>query len=227
MKIDKASQKGYWEANKNQRPYDHPIVRFFAKQRIGYLKRYLDFRKIGSAFDVGCGDGFSTYYMGQEIKKVEGGDISEHMLDNNPVDRKKLRVIDAEKLDLPDDSYDLVYTWEVLHHLPHPEKAVAEMARVAKRHVVIYEPNRANVLQILWGLSQPQERGTLRSSKKYLTGLCRQAGLTVVRADYCGRILPNMTPRFAFRFLKHLPFKAGRFTGISIAVIAEKPSVQS
>jgi ubiquinone/menaquinone biosynthesis C-methylase UbiE len=153
---------------------------------------------------------------------VEGGDISEFMLENNPLDKRLLKVIDAENLDLPDGAYDLVYLWEVLHHLKNPAQAVQEMSRVSKRYVVIFEPNRANVLQFLFGLLNPQERGTLRSSKAYLEALTRQAGLEIIACHYCGKIPPNKTPKRLFDVVKRLPFKSSRATGISVAVIAQK-----
>jgi ubiquinone/menaquinone biosynthesis C-methylase UbiE len=69
------------------------------------------------------------------------------MLANDPLGRDKLKIIDAERLDLPDGSYDMTIMWEVLHHLADPLQAVRELARVARKYVVVFEPNRANVLQ--------------------------------------------------------------------------------
>jgi SAM-dependent methyltransferase len=225
--LSKDYQKQFWAANKNARGFDHPVVEFFSRQRIEYIRRYIDLTKVRSAFDVGCGDGFATHYFAEIIPRVEGGDISELMLEHNPIDRGSLKVIDAEDLDLPDGAYELVYLWEVLHHLKDPARAVQEMSRVSNRYVVIFEPNRANVLQFLFGLLNPQERGTLRSSKTYLQMLTRQAGLEIVACHYCGKIPPNKTPRWLFDVVKRLPFKSSRVTGISVAVIAQKIEPQA
>jgi SAM-dependent methyltransferase len=220
--LSKYYQKQFWANNKNARGFDHPVVEFFARQRIDYVQRHIDLSGVSSAFDVGCGDGFATYYFLQSIARVEGGDISELMLEHNPLDGRSLKVIDAENLDLPDESYELVYLWEVLHHLKDPAQAVREMSRVSSRYVVIFEPNRANVLQFAFGLLNRQERGTLRSSKAYLEGLARQADLEIIACDYCGKIPPNKTPEWLFDVVKRLPFKSRRVTGISVAVIARK-----
>lgn len=216
-------QKDYWNKNKNARSFDHPVVSLFVNQRLNFLAKKLDFSKINSAFDVGCGDGFATYHMSKLVKNIEGGDIAEYMLDNNPHDCSKLYVIDAQDMkNIKSNQYDLSYTWEVLHHVDSPLKAVKEMARISKKYVVIFEPNRNNVLQLGFGLLTPQERGTLRSTKKYLTQLCEDAGLKVLTAEYCGKIPPNKTPEKLLSIMKRLSFESNALTGISIAIIAEK-----
>jgi SAM-dependent methyltransferase len=41
-----------------------------------------------------------------------------------------LRTADAENLPFPDGEFDVVYSWGVLHHTPHPAGALAEAQRV-------------------------------------------------------------------------------------------------
>ena len=43
-----------------------------------------------------------------------------------------LSVGDAEELGFPDESFDLVYSWGVLHHSPDTRQAVSEVFRVLK-----------------------------------------------------------------------------------------------
>lgn len=43
-----------------------------------------------------------------------------------------LAVGDAESLDFPDQNFELVYSWGVLHHSPNTLKAIAEVYRVLK-----------------------------------------------------------------------------------------------
>ncbi len=127
--ISKKFQKKYWEENSNTRDYKHPIVEFFVGQRLDWIAGNIDINEIESAYDVGCGDGFATYYFNKMIPNVRGGDISETMLEKNPLPKEDLDVIDAEDLPMKDNSYDLVYTWEVLHHVPNPTKAIASVFR--------------------------------------------------------------------------------------------------
>lgn len=46
--------------------------------------------------------------------------------------RAGLSVADAEDLPFADDSFDLVYSWGVLHHTPATERALLEAARVLR-----------------------------------------------------------------------------------------------
>jgi SAM-dependent methyltransferase len=71
----------------------------------------------------------------------------------------KLLAIDAEQVDLPDGSYDCVFAHEVLHHCRSPHRALCEMLRVARKHVVVLEPNDSFSMRVLtWaGFSFPYE----------------------------------------------------------------------
>src|SRR5271170_7474240 len=53
---------------------------------------------------------------------------------------------DAEDFRLADESYDLVIAHEVLHHCRSPHRALLEMLRVSRRHVIILEPNLSWVM---------------------------------------------------------------------------------
>jgi SAM-dependent methyltransferase len=71
----------------------------------------------------------------------------------------KLLVIDAEQVNLPDGSFDCVFAHEVLHHCRSPHRALCEMLRVARKHVVVLEPNDSFSMRLLTraGFSFPYE----------------------------------------------------------------------
>jgi SAM-dependent methyltransferase len=67
--------------------------------------------------------------------------------------------VDAEAMGLADNSYDLVLAHEVLHHCRSPHKALLEMLRVSRRHVILLEPNNSLAMRLLLKLrfSYPYE----------------------------------------------------------------------
>ena len=58
---------------------------------------------------------------------------------------KNYKAINAEKIDLPDNSYDYVFCKEAYHHFPRPPIAFYEMLRVARKAVILIEPQRTRI----------------------------------------------------------------------------------
>ena len=200
-------QKEFWNEHTNLRPYDHPIVRAFAQQRVALIGELLGNSVINRAFEVGCGDGFGTYYMRQLVPDIYGCDNSLLMLQQNPIDKNLLCQADAYALPYADSSFDLVYCWELLHHIHDPMPVVREMARVSRNYILIFEPNCFNPAQFLFGLLMPSERGSLRCTPWYLKRLLTQAELKQVRALTGGCFTPNRTLEWLYRLLRWMPYK--------------------
>ncbi|HVB56413.1 MAG TPA: methyltransferase domain-containing protein [Candidatus Acidoferrales bacterium] len=59
------------------------------------------------------------------------------------------RALDAEEMDLPSDSFDLVFAHAVLHHCSSPHRALCEMLRVSRRYVLFQEPNDSLAMSLL------------------------------------------------------------------------------
>jgi SAM-dependent methyltransferase len=84
-----------------------------------------------------------------------------HGVPDNPDDPNALPVIavDAEDIKLPDNSCDVIFFHEVIHHCRSPHRALCEMLRVAKRRVLMMEPNDSAFMRLLCRLrfSYPYE----------------------------------------------------------------------
>ncbi len=223
---DDEKQRVYWEAEHGFRTYDHPVVEFFARQRIAKTLDWLDMDSVSNALDVGCGDGFSTYYMNEKIPDVIACDRSEVMLKRHPLyDQGKTVVADARELPFDDNSFDLVYGWEILHHISNPSTVLAEMARVSRKYVMVAEPNRSNIFQFGFALVDREHRWVLRYSRKYLRDRMREAGLDVLRTRSGGWIFPNKTPGWLMPILRRMPYWCP--IGISNWALGCKPPAQA
>ena len=95
--------------------------------------------------DVGCGEGVLTEKWARRCPgSVVGIDLDDPQLhaewEKRSAPNLDYRVMKAENLPFGDDEFDLASAIEVLEHVPDPEHTVAEMARVASRHLLVSVP---------------------------------------------------------------------------------------
>jgi SAM-dependent methyltransferase len=100
-----------------------------------------------SLLDVGCGEGVLTHKWALQMgpqKRVVGIDLDDphlHALwESRQAPNLEYRVMKAEAMPFADGEFDMSSAIEVLEHVPDPEHTVAEMARVAKRWILVSVP---------------------------------------------------------------------------------------
>jgi len=218
-RLDDRLQADYWEdENHAFRSPRHPIVRCFAEQRWRYLASKFDVASVRTALDVGCGEGFSTLYAPQHVT-ITACDGSWTMLRRHPGPRRLQA--DAFRLPFREEAFDLVFAWELLHHVSEPYRVLGELARVSRRFVVSCEPNPMNPAQFLFALADPAHRWVLRFSRRYMLGQAERAGLRVTHFSRGGCLFPNKTPPLLFALLKRVPYRIP-LVGITNCLVAEK-----
>lgn len=213
-----SGEREFWEGGGLYRPSDHPVGALFARQRIGYLRDEGLLDGVETLLDVGAGNGLSSRYYPPTVA-VTACDYAAGMLEGNPVARRVR--CSATALPFADDRFDAATCWELLHHLDDPVAAVAEMLRVARRRVLLFEPNRIHPGHIVLGLTRANERQSLRFSPRYLRGIALRAGGTIRLQVRCGALFPNVTPLPLARWLSALPYRFP-LLGISQLVVLEK-----
>ena len=108
---------------------------------------------VGRSLEIGAGTGYFTLHLVKAglVGDAVASDISQGMLDQleRSAARLRLRVetalCEAAQLPFADSSFDLVFGHAVLHHLPEPDAAFAEFARVLRpggRVAFCGEPSR-------------------------------------------------------------------------------------
>ena len=119
----------YFEAISERRNKLEPFIADYAQFDRWAGKRVLE---------VGCGAGSDLLRFAKENASITGIDLSPRSVS---LAKTRLRtyncqgnvlIADAEQLPFKTGSFDLVYSWGVLHHTPDTEQAIREVYRVTK-----------------------------------------------------------------------------------------------
>lgn len=185
--------KNHWdEKSKGRNP--HPkVIEAFAAAKIDFLTRNIPDLDKMKVLEVGCGDGYISRHL-MTLCDLAGVDVSRGMISKNPM--KQIAMASAYELPFEDNSFDLAFESNMLHHLDHPEKAILEMKRVSSRYVMITEPNIKSLPVWVAHRFKPDEKGSLIFDLAHLISLLKGAEIEITKAENRGRITPNMTPAF-------------------------------
>lgn len=149
METDKQQVHDFWsEAACGENLYLHGISRqdYETQARRRYeLEPYIaEFAGFECArgkrvLEIGVGLGADHQRFAEAGVILAGIDLTKHAVDHTARRlaafglSSELAAGDAEQLDFPDESFDVVYSWGVLHHSPDTAKAVSEVWRVLTR----------------------------------------------------------------------------------------------
>ena len=176
-----------------------------------------------SVLEVCCGSGMMAEKFARAGARVTGADFS-----SAAVARARERgqryhfdatflVADAENLVFADHSFDIVAVHDGLHHLDNPERAVREMARVARGGVLILDPARAALtrLAVRLGISVDVEEAgneVKRLMPREVAEILREEGYRHVLWQRSLMYYPHRPPRYFRWFDGASAFAAFRTT---------------
>jgi ubiquinone/menaquinone biosynthesis C-methylase UbiE/uncharacterized protein YbaR (Trm112 family) len=114
-----------------------------------------------------------------------------------------LLVADAEDLPFRDDSVDVAYVNDGLHHLERPALALAEMARVSRRAVSVSEPARAfaTAVAVRMGLAEHREEAG---------NVVRRLTLAEIVSELAAHGFESIAPHRYAMYYRHWPGRAVR-----------------
>lgn len=120
--------------------YYHPIAETYYDSAIQTMLQLMDVQPESTILDAGCGPGVHSIRVAKKNHKIRAIDISETMLNEaaRRVEKANLKALvefqkeDLTNLKIPDASFQYVFSWGVVIHIKHIEKALNELARVVK-----------------------------------------------------------------------------------------------
>jgi ubiquinone/menaquinone biosynthesis C-methylase UbiE len=121
---------------------NNPIRAFVQRHHEAAMMERLGGRCEGNkVLEIGCGRGVGTEIIFERFgaSEVHAFDLDPKMIEmarrrltKYPPEKLRLFVGDAEKIDAEDASFDAVFDFGIIHHIPVWQKPVAEVARVLK-----------------------------------------------------------------------------------------------
>jgi ubiquinone/menaquinone biosynthesis C-methylase UbiE len=195
--------------------YDLVVSRYVSVVHAGFAETVINLSPPeGKFLDIGTGTGWDAILVAKNTSNIQvtAVDLSDEMLKFASCNASKERVDnkinfikgDAKSLPFNDRSFDAVFCQNMLHHLPEPEKMLAEIKRVVKsdgaiiirdlvRHSKFMNAICVNILGINYNKTMKEEY-----RKSILAALSEQEWLKLKnRMD-----MPGL--RFTKQFLTHV-----------------------
>lgn len=135
--------KQYLTTDETSAKYFNRTTRGITQQFVGNLLSELKSLKPETILDVGCGTGYITSIMSNELDSTVIG----CGMDTNRISfargnfGQEVIIADITQLPFRDNSFDVVVASEIIEHIHCTEAALTEIERVARKNVVITVPN--------------------------------------------------------------------------------------
>ena len=120
------------------------LRRTLRRREIEAVFRHVPDDTFEDALELGAGDGAQSQYIARCARKVLCTDLNADRLERTYHPRLTYDICDAEDLPYETGRFDLVYSSNLLEHLPDPQKALSEIRRVLRADGVMIHvvPNR-------------------------------------------------------------------------------------
>lgn len=197
--VTKEQVKGFWEREACGERYGEE------QDRIRYefepeILRFAGFESSAGkrVLEIGVGMGADFLRWVRAGALATGVDLTERAVELTTARlaaeglQADVRVADAENLPFPDGSFDIVYSWGVLHHTPNPAQALAEAQRVlapgGELRIMLYH-RRSWVALAAWArfcLLRGKPQGGLRAGVAHI----ESPGTRAFTVEEVRRMLP-------------------------------------
>lgn len=155
------------------RPFYQEIDKRFFENAQGYLRNekipfdsIIDFNSLQNkdVLEIGIGNGSHAQFLSKHAKNFTGIDITDYSIKSTKKRfdlfnlNGKILKMDAENMEFPDNYFDFVWSWGVIHHSANPENILKEIKRVLKPEgkavIMIYYRGWWNyyLREFIWGV---------------------------------------------------------------------------
>ena len=126
--------KNYWET---RLPFNDKIKRPERYKQFNYILKDAEFKEHRGerVLEIECGVGTDSLEYAKGGASIYGIDLTDSAI---KITKRKFNLkgnfkrMNAENLRFKDDSFDLVYSFGVLHHIPNIEQSIREIKRVLR-----------------------------------------------------------------------------------------------
>lgn len=186
-------------------------------------------RITNNILDVGCGTFFYHTLFDAKVDIIAGIDVSFSLLQagsHNIIDRINRTLLcngDVSHLPFAKNSFDIVFSMDVLHHVEYPHKVLYEIQRILKPNGVYLciEPNMCNPCMLLAHIIPSEERKALKMNWPFRFRLLFKQYFHDVRVSYYNLCISHGISK---RIDKFFPFDANKnnWWSLRMAIIAQK-----
>lgn len=147
-------------------------------------------KNCSSLLDIGCGTGIYFKILSRYADKIHAIDTSVDMVviaddfcQQSNIGNVFPQVGSALNIPFSDNSFEVVVSLDVLHHVNEPQRVIEEVYRVLKPggFFLVFEPNILNPLMFAVHLIPPEERLALKLSRPNKLGELLRGKFTLVQ----------------------------------------------
>jgi ubiquinone/menaquinone biosynthesis C-methylase UbiE len=149
-----AKPQGYHSNNQSKWEFDNGLYQKHLERHLDTMFHHLCSTGARRVLDAGCGEGIVYRAMRERgwSGQWTGFDFSAEAVEfaKQASPEAEWRQASAYEIPFPDNSFELVFSSQVLEHLPNPQIPLLQCARVAERYLLVSVPLEPVFRTLTW-----------------------------------------------------------------------------
>jgi ubiquinone/menaquinone biosynthesis C-methylase UbiE len=137
QEMEKLCAEYTWESSYH---YDDDSVAQRGRHRVKELETLIPtFSEAKDFLEMGCGDGMVSAFLADKGKQAIGIDWFGARFDPRALNSKaKIYEMDAQAMSFPDNSFDVIFSYDSFEHFPRPDLVLKETYRLLRKGGYMY-----------------------------------------------------------------------------------------